>query len=161
MDGVIFLVDKFGLFYFGFMDEGYLIMYYLDFFSIIKDEIDVVVKWMQVKGLFLENIRFCKIEDGVFELFIVFVIISFFVDGGDVGKEVEFVISEGFFEGKIIKLVYGDYFKEMVEIIKNIKKVVENVENEIQVKMYIVYVKFFEEGFFLVFKDFQRYWVKD
>ncbi|KAK4659826.1 hypothetical protein QC762_113370 [Podospora pseudocomata] len=160
-DGAIFSADKPGLLHLGFTDEGHLTTYYPDSPSIIKDEIDAVAKWMQVKGLLPENTRLRKTEDGVFELLIASAITSFPADGGDAGKEAEFVISEGPLEGRTIKLVYGDYSKEMAEITKNIKKAAENAENETQVKMHTAYAKSFEEGSLLAFKDSQRYWVKD
>lgn len=70
-------------------------------------------------------------------------------------------MSGGLLDGKTIRLVYGDYAKEMAAITGYIKKAAENAENETQEKMHTAYAKSFEEGSLLAFKDSQRHWIRD
>ncbi|KAK5655003.1 hypothetical protein OQA88_6762 [Cercophora sp. LCS_1] len=161
-NGAIFSTDKQGLLHLGFTDEGHLTTYYPDSPSITKDEINAVAKWAADKGLLPENTRLRKTEDGVFEVLIASAKTSVPSDGGDIGKEIEFIVSEdGTLNGKKIRLVYGDYASQMEEITENIKKAAANAENETQENMHTAYAKSFEEGSILAFKDSQRYWIRD
>ncbi|KAK3996843.1 putative dipeptidyl-peptidase [Cladorrhinum sp. PSN332] len=159
--GAIFSADKPGLLHLGFTDEGHLTTYYPDSPSITKGEIDAVAKWMQSKGLLPENTRLRKADGGDFELLIASAVAAIPAEGGDIGKDIEHVFSEGPLEGKTIKLVYGDYAKEMTAITEFSKKAAENADNETQEKMHLAYAKSFEEGSLLAFKDSQRYWIRD
>lgn len=161
-NGAIFSADKQGLLHLGFTDDGHLTTYYPDSPTITKDEINAVAKWSADKGLLPENTRLRKTEDGVFEILIASAKTDVPSDGGDIGKETEFsVTEEGILSGKTIRLVYGDYAPQMVAITENIKKAAENAENETQEKMHTAYAKSFEEGSLLAFKDSQRYWIRD
>lgn len=145
----------------GYTDDGHLTTYYPDSPDITKDEIDAVAKWMQAKGLLPENTRLRKTKDGVFELLIASARTSIPEKGGDIGKETKYVVSEGPLEGKTIKLVYGDYAKEMEAITAFSRKAAENAENETQEKMHTAYAESFEGGSLLAFKDSQRHWIRD
>ncbi|GAB1311278.1 Dipeptidyl peptidase 3 [Madurella fahalii] len=160
-NGAIFSTDKPGQLHLGFIDEGHLTTYYPDSPDITKDEIGAVAKWMQNKGLLPENTRLRKTKEGVFELLIASAIASIPSEGGDIGKETEYVIDEGPLAGKTVKLVYGDYAQEMAAIVGFIKKAAENAENETQEKMHLAYAKSFDEGSLLAFKDSQRFWIRD
>ncbi|KAJ4418499.1 hypothetical protein N0V85_001408 [Neurospora sp. IMI 360204] len=160
-NGAIFSTDKPGLLHLGFTDEGHLTTYYPDSPDITKDEIDAVAKWMQKTGLLPENTRLRKTKDGVFELLIASAVTSIPSEGGDIGKDTEYKITEGPLEGKTIKLVYGDYAAEMKAITEYSKKAAENAENETQQKMHTAYAKSFEEGSLEAFKDSQRFWIRD
>lgn len=160
-NGAIFSADKPGLLHLGFTDEGHLTTYYPDSPDITKDEIEAVAKWIQSKGLLPENTRLRKTKEDVFELLIASAITTAPSEGGDAGKETEFVVSEGPLDGKSIKLVYGDHAKEMGAITKFIKKAGENAENETQEKMHSAYARSFGEGSSLAFKESQRHWVRD
>lgn len=160
-NGAIFSADKPGLLHLGFTDDGHLTTYYPDSPDITKEEIGAVAKWMQAKGLLPENTRLQKTKDGVFELLIASAKTSIPEKGGDIGKETEYVVSEGPLEGKTIKLVYGDYAKEMDAITGYSKKAAENAENETQEKMHLAYAESFEDGSLLAFKDSQRHWIRD
>lgn len=135
--------------------------YYPDSPAITKEEIEAVGVWMREKGLLPENTRVRKTTDGVFEILIASAKTSPPSEGGDIGKDVEYKVSEGPLQSKTIKLVYGDYTKEMANIASNIRKAAENAENENQQNMHLAYAKSFEEGSLLAFKDSQRIWVRD
>jgi dipeptidyl-peptidase-3 len=160
-NGAIFSADKPGLLHLGFTDEGHLTTYYPDSPEITKDEVDAVSKWMAFKGLLPENTRLRKTKDGVFELLIASATTSVPEKGGDIGKDFEYVISDGPLEGKTVKLVYGDYAKEMDAIATYIRKAAENAENTTQEKMHLAYGDSFDGGSLLSFKDSQRYWIRD
>ncbi|KAK3335550.1 putative dipeptidylpeptidase III [Cercophora scortea] len=159
--GAIFSTDKPGLLHLGFLDDGHMTTYYPDSPGITKDEIEAVAKWMQKTGLLPENTRLRKTEDGVFELLIASAKTSIPSEGGDIGKDTEYKITDGPLDGKTIKLVYGDYAPEMAAITGYIKKAAENAENETQEKMHLAYAKSFDEGSLLAFKESQRYWIRD
>ena len=159
--GAITSASEQGLLHLGFSDEGHMTTYYPDSPDITKDEIGAVAKWMQEKGLLPENTRLRKTKDGVFELLIASAKTDPPSEGGDIGKDVEYQVPEGPLQGKTIKLVYGDYSKEMAAIAANIRKAADNAENETQQKMHLAYAKSFEEGSLLAFKDSQRHWIRD
>ena len=160
-NGAIFSHDQQGLLHLGFVDDGHLTTYYPDSPDITKDEISAVAKWSQEKGLLPENSRLRKTKDGIFEILIASAVTSVPSNGGDIGKETEFTVSGGLLDGKTIKLVYGDYAKEMAAITGFIKRAAENAENETQQKMHLAYAQSFEEGSLLAFKDSQRHWIRD
>jgi dipeptidyl-peptidase-3 len=160
-NGAITSADKQGLLHLGFTDDGHMTTYYPDSPDITKDEVDAVAKWMQKKGLLPENTRLRKTKDGVFELLIASANTSPPSEGGDIGKDVDYQITEGPLSSKMIRLVYGDYSKEMAAIAANIRKAAENAENENQQKMHLAYARSFEEGSLLAFKDSQRHWIRD
>ncbi|EGO52957.1 hypothetical protein NEUTE1DRAFT_126368 [Neurospora tetrasperma FGSC 2508] len=155
-NGAIFSTDKPGLLHLGFTDQGHLTTYYPDSPDITKDEIDAVAKWMQKAGLLPENTRLRKTKDGIFELLIASAVTSIPSEGGDIGKDSEYKITEGPLEGKTIKLVYGDYAAEMKAITEYTKKAAENAENETQQKMHTAYAKPMVEcniGFIETYRD--------
>ena len=160
-NGAIFSADKPSLLHLGFTDEGHLTTYYPDSPEIKKDEVDAVSKWMAVKGLLPENTRLRKTKDGVFELLIASATTSVPGEGGDIGKDTEYVISEGPLEGKTVKLVYGDHAQQMDAIAGYIRKAAENAENTTQEKMHLAYGDSFDGGSLLSFKDSQRHWIRD
>jgi dipeptidyl-peptidase-3 len=160
-NGAIFSADKPGLLHLGFADDGHLTTYYPDSPEITKDEIRAVSKWMEDKGLLPENTRLRKTKDGVYELLIASATTSIPSTGGDIGKDTEYVIGEGPLQGKTVKLVYGDYSKEMEAIAGYIRKAAENAENETQQKMHLAYGESFDGGSLLAFKDSQRHWIRD
>ncbi|KAK6078692.1 peptidase family M49 [Seiridium cupressi] len=159
--GAIFSHDRQALMHLGYPEQGHLTTYYPDSSSITKDEIDAVSAWMEKKGLLPENTRLAKTSSDNFEILIASANTSVPSEGGDIGKEVSFSAEEGPLAGKTIKLVYGDYTKEMAAITENIKKAAENGANETQKNMYNAYAKSFETGSLLAFKDSQRYWIRD
>ncbi|KAL1882739.1 hypothetical protein VTK73DRAFT_1259 [Phialemonium thermophilum] len=159
--GAIFSADKPGLLHLGFVDDGHMTTYYPDSPSITKDEIGAVASWMQEKGLLPENTRLRKTKENNFELLIASARSSPPEEGGDIGKETEFTIQDGPFQGRTILLVYGDHAHEMKAAAEFVRKAADNAENETQRKMHLAYAKSFEEGSLLAFKDSQRFWIRD
>ncbi|KAK7952475.1 peptidase family M49 [Apiospora aurea] len=161
-NGDIFSSDKPGLMHLGYPEEGHMTTYYPESSDITKDEIDAVAAWMGDKGLLPENTRLAKRNCGkVFEIWIASADTSVPKEGGDIGKEIEFQVSDGPLAGKTIKLVYGDHSKEMSAITHSIKKAAENGSNQTQRDMYNAYAKSFKDGSLLSFKDSQRFWIRD
>jgi dipeptidyl-peptidase III len=160
-EGAIFSSDKQGLLHLGFTDEGHLTTYYPDSPTITKGEIAAVKAWMQKTGLLPENTRLRKTPDGVFEVLIASGVTEMPSKGSDIGSETEYKLNDGPLSGKTVKLVFGDYSREMAAIAKNISQAAENADNENEEKMHLAYAKSFDEGSLLAFKDSQRYWIKD
>jgi dipeptidyl-peptidase-3 len=102
-----------------------------------------------------------KTHDGTFEVLIASGVTQIPPEGGDIGKETDFVAEGGLLNGQKIRLVYGDHAKEMALIAGCHRKAAENAENENQKKMQDAYVKSFDSGSLEAFKDSQRFWIKD
>lgn len=160
-NGAIHKEDDQALMHLGFPDQGHMTTYYPDSPDITKAEIDAISAWSEKKGLLPENNRLRKTKDGVFEILIASAVMQVPAEGGDIGKNTEFVIEDGALKGKTVKLVYGDYSKEMKAIAEYIKKAAENADNETQKEMHLAYAKSFEEGSLFAFKDSQRAWIRD
>lgn len=160
-NGAIFSADKQGLMHLGYGDDGHMTTYYPETADITKAEIDAVSNWMEKKGLLPENTRLRKTNDGHFELLIAAAVTQVPSNGGDIGKETEFIVEDGPLEGKTIKLTFGDYSKEMQVIAEYMKKAAENADNDTQKDMHTAYAKSFESGSLLDFKDSQRFWIRD
>ncbi|KAI1345137.1 peptidase family M49 [Xylariaceae sp. FL0016] len=159
--GAIFSADKPGLMHLGYPEQGHMTTYYPDSSSITQSEIETVSAWMEQKGLLPENTRLVKSKNGSFEILIASGDKSIPSEGGDIGTETEYKIEDGILAGKTVKLVYGDYAKEMAAIAASMKKAAENGDNENQQKMYEAYAKSFGGGSLLAFKDSQRFWIRD
>ena len=160
-NGAIHKDDDQGLLHLGFTDEGHMTTYYPDSPAITKAEIDAISKWSEEKGLLPENNRLRKTEEGVFEILIASAIAQPPAEGSDIGKATEFAIEDGPLQGKTVKLVYGDYSKEMKNIAGYMRKAAEHSDNDNQKEMHLAYAKSFEEGSLLAFKDSQRAWIRD
>jgi dipeptidyl-peptidase-3 len=159
--GGIFSSPNTAIMHLGFPDAGHMTTYYPDSPSITKDEIDAVSAWMEKKGLLPENNRLRKTADGTFELLIASADTSVSAEGGDIGKDTVFQVEDGPLKGKTIKLVYGDYAKEMAAITENMTGAAANADNDTQKNMHLAYAKSFKTGSLEAFKDSQRYWIKD
>ncbi|RYO94736.1 hypothetical protein DL764_007793 [Monosporascus ibericus] len=160
-NGAVFSADKPTLLHLGYPEDGHMTTYYPNSPGIKKAEIDAVSAWMEKMGLLPENTRLFKTRDDTFEILIASAITTVPSEGGDIGKGTVFKVDDGILAGKTIKLVYGDYSKEMAAITANIKKAAENGDNETQQNMCNSYAKSFETGSLLAFKDSQRYWIRD
>lgn len=71
------------------------------------------------------------------------------------------MIGNGSLKGSILKIVFGDYSKELAFVAENCRKAAENAANGTQKDMYEAYAKSFETGSSQVFKESQRYWIRD
>ncbi|KAI0447916.1 peptidase family M49 [Xylaria telfairii] len=160
--GAIFSADKPGLLHLGYPDQGHMTTYYPSSPDITQAEIEAVSAWMEKKGLLPENTRLVKSQgNNTFEILIASANTSVPSEGGDVGKQTEFKVDDGVLAGKTIKLIYGDYSKEMAAVAANTKRAAENGDNQNQQKMYDAYTKSFTDGSLLAFKDSQRFWIRD
>jgi dipeptidyl-peptidase-3 len=157
--GAIFSADKPGLLHLGFTDEGHLTTYYPDSPDITKKEIEAANAWMREVDLLPENTRVRKTANGTYEILIASA--SQATEGGDIGKEVEYTVSQGPLKDKTIKLVYGDHKNQMHMISHYIKQAKVNAENSTQEQMHDAYAKSFAEGSMVAHKDSQRWWVRD
>ncbi|CAG8957600.1 hypothetical protein HYFRA_00010466 [Hymenoscyphus fraxineus] len=155
--GAIFASNNDGIMHLGYPESGHMTTYYPDSKDITKVDITNVSKWMEKKGLLVENTRLRKNLDGSFDLLIASAVTEVPAAGGDIGKETEFEL-EG---GQKLRLVYGDHSKEMKIIADFHKKAAENAANENQKNMQLAYAKSFEEGSLEAFKNSQRFWIRD
>lgn len=80
--------------------------------------------------------------------------------GSDMGKESEYTLEDGPLKGRKLRLVFGDYAKEMDRVTRYCKKAAENASNGTQKDMYLAYAESFEEGSSEVFKNSQRFWIR-
>ncbi|TVY26519.1 putative dipeptidyl peptidase [Lachnellula hyalina] len=160
-NGAIFSNNNSGIMHLGFPDEGHMTTYYPDSKGITKADINAVSEFLEKKGLLPENTRLRKYADGNFDLLIASAVTEVPPEGGDIGKETEFEIDTGSLKGHKLKLVYGDYSKEMGIIAGYHKKAAENAENDNQNKMQLAYAESFQTGSLKAFKDAQRYWIRD
>ncbi|KAF7868675.1 hypothetical protein EAF04_005205 [Stromatinia cepivora] len=159
--GAIFPTQNSGLMHLGFSDDGHLTNYYPDSTNITKSDIVAVGDFLEQKGLLVENTRLRKTPEGSFELLLASAVTSIPPEGSDIGKETDFVIEKGPLEGSKLKLIFGDYSKELALVAEDCKKAAENAANDTQKDMYEAYAKSFETGSSQVFKDSQRYWIRD
>lgn len=158
--GAIFACAKQPLMHLGFPDAGHMSTYYPDSPDITKTEIEAVSAWMEAKGLLPENTRLCKKGD-IFEILIASAVTAVPSGGGDIGKETSFAVADGPLKGSTIKLVYGDYAKEMKAIAAYSKQAADNADNKTQGSMYTNYTNSFETGSLEAYKNAQRDWIKD
>ncbi|KAF7895368.1 hypothetical protein EAF00_007182 [Botryotinia globosa] len=159
--GAIFPTQDPGLMHLGFPDDGHLTNYYPDSTSITKSDIIAVGDFLEQKGLLVENTRLRKTPEGSFEVLLASAVTSVPSEGSDIGKETDFTIEEGPLKGSELKIAFGDHSKELALIAENCKKAAENAANNTQKDMYEAYAKSFETGSSQVFKDSQRYWIRD
>jgi len=160
-NGAIFSSDNSGIMHLGYLEDGHMTTYYPDSKGITKAEIGAVSDFMAKIGLLVENTRLRKNPDGNFDLLIASAVTQVPTAGGDVGTTTEFDLEADVVKGKKLKLVYGDYSKEMALITEYHKKAAENAANDNQKKMQLAYVKSFQEGSLESFKNAQRYWIRD
>lgn len=135
--------------------------YYPDSKGITKADISAVSDFLEQKKLLVENTRLRKTSDGTYELLIASAVTEIPASGGDLGKDSEFEIESGPLKGHKLKLVYGDYSKEMGLIAGYHKKAAEEAANENQKKMQLAYAESFETGSQETWKNSQRYWIRD
>ena len=71
------------------------------------------------------------------------------------------MLESGLLKGHKLKLVYGDYSKEMDLIANYHKSAAENAANQDQKEMQLAYSDSFRSGSLEAFKTAQRKWIKD
>ena len=139
----------------GYPSAGHVSTYYPDSPSITKEEIAGVSDFLEGKGLLPENTRVRKTGDG-FEVLIASALASPSSEQRDL-KDSEWTLDDG----KKLKLVFGDYSKEMETIAHHIDEAKKYAANDNQTKMMEEYSKSFRSGSLEAFKESQRAWIMD
>jgi len=65
------------------------------------------------------------------------------------------------YKGLNIRVRYGDFSKELEDVIRHLEKAKKYVANKTQENMLDAYIRHFREGDIELHKESQRYWVKD
>ncbi|OJJ44816.1 hypothetical protein ASPZODRAFT_121282 [Penicilliopsis zonata CBS 506.65] len=158
--GGIYETNEQALMHLGYADKGHMTTYYPDSPSITKDEITAVGDFLGQKDLPLENTRLRKTSSGDYELLIASGSSAPSIQDRDLGDQDSWELA-GKLQGKKLRLVFGDYEKEMAKIAYNIKQAELNAANDNQKRMLASYAKSFDTGSIEAFKESQRVWVKD
>ncbi|KAK7528961.1 peptidase family M49-domain-containing protein [Phyllosticta citriasiana] len=141
----------------GYPDQGHISTYYPDSPDITKEEISTVSDFLEGKKLLPENTRVRKIKDG-FEVLIASAREP--SRGERDTSESEWEL-DGKLKGKKLRLVYGEYSKEMATIADAIKSARQYAGNETEKSMLDAYEKSFVTGSLEAYKDSQRYWIRN
>lgn len=139
----------------GYPSAGHVSTYYPDSPDITKEEIAGVSDFLEGKRLLPENTRVRKTREG-FEVLIASALDNPSPEQRDL-KESEWTLDDG----KRVKLVFGDYAKEMATIAHHIDQAKKYAANDTQVGLMEEYSKSFTTGSLEAFKESQRYWIKD
>lgn len=151
----IYAGDDVSKLHLGYPSAGHVSTYYPDSPTITKEEITGVSDFLESKGLLPENTRISKTADGFSVL-----IASASSDpaSGDRDlKESEWTLDDG----KKVKLVFGDYSKEMDTIAHHIEEAKKYAANDNEREMMEEYSKSFRTGSLQAFKRSQKAWVLD
>lgn len=151
----IFTGDDVAKLHLGYPSAGHVSTYYPGSPDITKEEIAGVSDFLESKGLLPENTRVRKTSEG-FDILIASAEEDPAAGDRDL-KESEWTMGDG----KKVKLVFGDYQKEMKTIADNFTKAKEYAANDTQSNMMEQYAKSFRTGSLEAFKESQRYWIKD
>ncbi|KAJ4296696.1 hypothetical protein N0V90_006744 [Kalmusia sp. IMI 367209] len=144
-----------GKLHLGYPSAGHVSTYYPDSPDITKEEITGVSDFLESKRLLPENTRVRKTKDG-FEVLIASAQKDPSAADRDL-SESEWTLDDG----KKVKLVFGDYSKEMETIAHHIAEAKKYAANETEAKMMDEYEKSFTTGSLEAYKESQRYWIKD
>ncbi|KAF2745422.1 dipeptidyl-peptidase III [Sporormia fimetaria CBS 119925] len=139
----------------GYPSAGHVSTYYPDSPDITKEEIAGVSDFLESKGLLPENTRVKKTQDG-YDILIASASDNPSAEERDL-KESEWTLGDG----KKVRLVFGDYSKEMATITEHFGKAIEYAANDTQSAMLENYAKSFRTGSLEAFKESQRNWIKD
>lgn len=156
--GGVFVNKNVGKMHLGYPDQGHVSTYYPDSPDITKEEISIVSDFLEGKKLLPENTRLRKTTDG-FEVLIASALENPGSADRDL-KESEWEL-EGKLKGKKLKLVFGDYTKEMGTIAEALQNAKKYASNRTEASMMEEYVKSFRTGSLEAYKESQRYWIKD
>lgn len=139
----------------GYPSAGHISTYYPDSPNISQEDISGVSDFLEGKGLLPENTRIRKTSDG-FEVLIASASNNPSSEDRDL-KESEWTLDDG----KKVKLVFGDYSKEMDTIAHHIEQAKKYAANDHEVEMMEQYAKSFRSGSLQAFKKSQMAWVQD
>lgn len=137
----------------GYPEAGHVTTYYPNSPSITKTEIDAIQSFMNDNSILSENTRLQKISDKEFHLLIA----SATRTPPSASGKTSFNLPDG----KVLKLVYGDYSTEMANISAACFGASESSANDTQKQMWIEYARSFTTGSLEAHKDSQKLWVKD
>ncbi|KAH9865367.1 hypothetical protein J1614_008950 [Plenodomus biglobosus] len=139
----------------GYPSAGHVSTYYPDSPDITKEDIARVSDFLESKGLLPENTRIKKTSDG-FDVLIA----SALTEPSSAQKDVadsKWKLDDG----KTVRLVFGDYTREMATIVHHIDQAKKYAANEHQVEMMEEYSRSFSTGSLQAFKKSQMAWVQD
>ncbi|KAF2735504.1 dipeptidyl-peptidase III [Polyplosphaeria fusca] len=151
----IYTGDDVAKLHLGYPSSGHVSTYYPDSPGITKEEIAGVGDFLESKGLLPENTRIEKTTDG-YNVLIASALTDPSPDERDL-KESEWTLDDG----KKVKLVFGDYAKEMKVIAANFADAQKYAANDTQANMMGEYTTSFTTGSLEHFKESQRWWIKD
>ncbi|KAF1956203.1 dipeptidyl-peptidase III [Byssothecium circinans] len=151
----IYAGNDIGKLHMGYPSEGHVSTYYPDSPDITKEEIAGVSDFLEGKRLLPENTRVKKTEGG-FEILIASAQSDPSAKDRDL-EESEWTLDDG----KKVKLVFGDYSKEMETIAHHIDQAKKYAANENETNMMDQYAKSFRTGSLEAYKESQRFWIKD
>jgi dipeptidyl-peptidase-3 len=151
----IYAGDDVGKLHLGYPGDGHISTYYPDSPDITKEEVAGVSDFLESKGLLPENTRIKKTAEG-FEILIASASSSPSLDQRDL-KDSEWKLDDG----KKVKLVFGDYSREMETIAHHIGEAKKYAANDNEREMMEEYSKSFHTGSLQAFKRSQKAWVLD
>ncbi|KAF2093086.1 dipeptidyl peptidase-like protein III [Rhizodiscina lignyota] len=158
--GGVYADDSVEKLHLGYPDKGHVSTYYPDSPDITKAEIAAVSDFLEGKKLLPENTRVRKTKGGDFEVLIASAETSPSDKDKDV-PETEWELPYGELKGKKVKLVFGDYKKEMETIAYALEQASKYAANDNEKSMLAKYVTSFRAGSMNAYVDSQRYWIKD
>jgi dipeptidyl-peptidase-3 len=151
----IYAGDDVGKLHLGYPSAGHVSTYYPESPSITKEEIAGVSDFLESKGLLPENTRISKTSDG-------FAVLIASASSDPTPEERDLKDSEWTLDGgKKVKLVFGDYSKEMDTIAHHIEEAKKYAANDNEREMMEEYSKSFRTGSLQAFKRSQKAWVMD
>jgi dipeptidyl-peptidase-3 len=151
----IYAGDDVGKLHLGYPGAGHVSTYYPDSPSITKEEIAGVSDFLEGKGLLPENTRISKTSDG-------FAVLIASASSDPSSEERDLKDSEWTLDdGNKVKLVFGDYSKEMDTIAHHIQEAKKHAANDNEREMMEEYSKSFRTGSLQAFKRSQKAWVLD
>ena len=151
----IYAGDDVGKLHLGYPGDGHISTYYPDSPDITKEEVAGVSDFLESKGLLPENTRVKKTAEG-FEVLIASASSDPSQDQRDL-KDSEWKLDDG----KKVKLVFGDYSREMETIAHHIGEAKKYAANDNEREMMEEYSKSFRTGSLQAFKRSQKAWVLD
>ncbi len=154
-ENAIYTGNDMGKLHLGYPGAGHVSTYYPDSPDISKEEIARVSDFLEGKTLLPENTRVRKTSHG-FEILIASAVTDPASEHRDV-KDNEWTLDDG----KKVKLVFGDYSKEMDTITHHIDEAKKYAANENQINMMQAYSDSFKTGSLQAFKKSQMAWVQD
>jgi dipeptidyl-peptidase-3 len=151
----IYAGDDVSKLHLGYPSAGHVSTYYPNSPSITKEEIAGVSDFLESKGLLPENTRISKV-DGGFAVLIASASNNPSSEDRDL-KDSEWTLDDG----KKVKLVFGDYSKEMETIAHHLDEAKKYAANDNEREMMTEYSKSFRTGSLEAFKRSQKAWVLD